>query len=84
MTTQKSKEIDNTIQTRFSIQEKNFPVSQNSLTQLKNFKITKKIAKHGNQSIIVIPRILEYHLKPGTIVQLNIDVLAEGKIEATN
>ena len=41
------------------------------------FIITKKIAKHGNQSIIVIPRILEQHLKPGTIVQLNIDILDE-------
>ena len=27
----------------------------------KEFVITKKIAKHGNQSIIVIPRILEQH-----------------------
>jgi len=41
----------------------------------KKFIITKKIAKHGNQCIIVIPRMLEEHLKPGTIVQLGIDVL---------
>jgi len=43
----------------------------------KNFTITKKIAKHGSQAIIVIPRILEGRLKPGTIVQLNIDILEE-------
>jgi hypothetical protein len=41
----------------------------------KNFMITKKIAKHGTQSIIVIPRMLEYHLPPGTIVELNINVI---------
>lgn len=45
----------------------------------KNFRITKKIAKHGSQSIIVIPRILEDRLKPGTIVELNIDILEEIK-----
>ena len=44
-----------------------------------NFVITKRIAKHGSQSIIVIPRILEQQLKPGTIVQLNIDVLQGGE-----
>ncbi len=41
----------------------------------KKFIITKKIAKHGSQAVIVIPRILESQLKPGTIVQLNIDIL---------
>lgn len=43
------------------------------------FVITKKIAKHGSQAIIVVPRMLEERLKPGTIVQLTIDVLEEGK-----
>lgn len=42
-----------------------------------NFTITKKIAKHGSQAIIVIPRILEKRLKPGTIVKIDIDVLEE-------
>lgn len=41
----------------------------------KKFTITKKIAKHGSQSIIVIPRILESHLKPGTIAEVTINVL---------
>ena len=43
----------------------------------KKYTITKKIAKHGSQAIIVVPRILEQKLKPGTIVELNIDVLEE-------
>lgn len=43
----------------------------------RQFAITKKIAKHGSQSIIVIPRILESQLKPGTIVELKIDVINE-------
>ncbi len=42
-----------------------------------SFTITKKIAKHGNQAIIVVPRILEQHLKPGTVVKLDINVLEE-------
>jgi len=33
----------------------------------KKFIIMKKVAKHGSQAIIVIPRILESELKPGTI-----------------
>ena len=45
----------------------------------KQFIITKKIAKHGSQAIIVIPRILESQLKPGTIARFTIDVLEEVK-----
>jgi len=45
----------------------------------KKFVITKKIAKHGSQAVIVIPRILEEYLKPGTIVELGINVLDEAK-----
>ena len=40
----------------------------------KQFIITKRVAKHGSQAIIVVPRLLERELKPGTIVQLTIDV----------
>ena len=32
--------------------------------------ITKKIAKHGKQSILVIPKIFENELSPGTIVEV--------------
>ena len=41
----------------------------------KSFTITKKIAKHGKQAIIVIPKILEGVLSPGTIAELKINVL---------
>ena len=41
----------------------------------KSFVITKRIAKHGSQAIVVIPRILEEHLKPGTIAQFTIEIL---------
>lgn len=45
----------------------------------KQFTITKRIAKHGKQAVIVIPRILESDLKPGTIAKLTIDVLREAE-----
>jgi hypothetical protein len=41
--------------------------------------ITKKIAKHGKQAIIVVPRILEQHLKPGTMVKIAIDIVQEAE-----
>ena len=44
---------------------------------MKQFIITKKIAKHGSQAIIVVPKILEKQLKPKTLVKLTIDVLEE-------
>jgi len=39
------------------------------------FTITKKIAKHGKQSIILVPKILEDKLKPGTIVKIEIEII---------
>ncbi|HIH15032.1 MAG TPA: hypothetical protein HA294_00860 [Nanoarchaeota archaeon] len=39
------------------------------------FILTKKIAKHGKQAIIVIPKILQERLKPNTIVQIKIEIL---------
>ena len=47
--------------------------------QKKQFTITKKIAKHGTQAIIVIPRILEEHLSPGKIVEIQINIIGEQK-----
>ena len=44
---------------------------------MQQFTITKKIAKHGSQAIIVVPRILEKRLKPGTIVQVTLDIIEE-------
>jgi hypothetical protein len=43
----------------------------------RRFVITKKIAKHGSQAIIVIPRVLEQQLKPGTIAEISINVLQD-------
>ena len=40
----------------------------------KQFTITKRIAKHGSQAIIVIPKLLENELGPGTIVEVNLIV----------
>ena len=37
---------------------------------IKQFNIRKKIAKHGCNSIIVIPKLLQGDLKPKTIVDL--------------
>ncbi len=42
---------------------------------MKQFIITKKIAKHGKQAVIVVPTVLKNHLKPKTVVKLTIDVL---------
>jgi hypothetical protein len=47
----------------------------------KRFIIFKKIAKQGSQAVVVIPRILENRLKPGTIARFTIDVLEEAKEE---
>jgi len=45
----------------------------------KNFVLTKKIAKHGSQAIIIIPRILEDELKPGMTVEITINTLREAE-----
>lgn len=47
------------------------------MEQEKQFIIIKKVAKQGKQSMIVIPRILENRLKPGTILKLTMDILEE-------
>ena len=46
---------------------------------LKTFTITKKVAKHGNQSVIVIPSFLKEELKPKTIVEVRINVVKEAE-----
>ncbi len=40
------------------------------------FTITKKVAKHGSQAIVVIPRLLEEKLAPGTVVKVAFEVLS--------
>ena len=49
--------------------------SKKNLSKMTQHIITKRIAKHGSQSIIVIPRLLEKDLKPGTIAKITIDVI---------
>ncbi len=46
----------------------------------KKYIITKRIAKHGRQSIIVIPRIIQEHLPPGTVAEVTINVIEDDKI----
>jgi len=43
----------------------------------KIYTITKKIAKHGKQAVIVIPSFLQNELKPKTIVEVKINVIKE-------
>ncbi|MEK6874522.1 MAG: hypothetical protein AABX52_02105 [Nanoarchaeota archaeon] len=39
--------------------------------------ITKRIAKHGKQAVLVIPRVLESKLKASTLVKVTFDILEE-------
>ena len=45
--------------------------------QAKSYTITKKIAKHGVQNVIVIPNFLKDELKPKTIVEVRINIVKE-------
>ena len=47
----------------------------------KTYTITKKIAKHGAQAVIVIPSFLKNELKPQTIVEVRINVVKEADDE---
>jgi hypothetical protein len=40
--------------------------------------ITKKIAKHGENIVLIIPKDLHPFLKHGDLVRVNIDKLEEG------
>ena len=43
--------------------------------EMDEFILTKQVAKHGRQGVIVIPKLLENELCPGTVVELKIKVL---------
>jgi hypothetical protein len=45
--------------------------------QIKQFNIRKRIAKHGVNSIIVIPKLLQGDLPKGTIVDLQIRIVED-------
>jgi hypothetical protein len=46
-------------------------------TQTKQFTITKKIAKHGSQAVIIIPSFLQEHLFPGALTKITIEIIGE-------
>ena len=39
------------------------------------FTITKKIAKHGRQAVIIVPALLQERLKPGMLAEITIEIL---------
>ena len=45
----------------------------------RTFTLTKKISKHGNQAVIVIPSFLKEELKPKTIVEIKIGIIREAE-----
>ena len=45
----------------------------------KSYIITKRIAKHGKQSVILIPKYLQGELRPKTIVEVRIDIVKEAE-----
>ncbi len=48
---------------------------QNKLT------ITKKVAKHGTQAVLVIPSILQEKLAPGTLVEVSFKIIEQARIK---
>jgi len=45
------------------------------------FTITKKIAKHGAQAVIVIPSILKEKVNAGMLVKVTIDILENNNLD---
>jgi len=43
----------------------------------KQFNIRKKIAKHGTNSVIVIPKLLQGELRPKMIVDIQIKIIED-------
>jgi len=43
--------------------------------ETKQFTLTKKIAKQGNQAVLVIPKLLQAILRPGSLVKVTLEVL---------
>lgn len=46
----------------------------------KTLTLTKKIAKHGQQAVIVIPKFLQEDLKPQAVVEVRISVVKEAEL----
>ena len=45
-----------------------------------SFTITKKIAKHGKQAVIIIPTLLQEQLSPGTLAEIRIEIINNSEI----
>jgi hypothetical protein len=39
------------------------------------FTITKKIAKHGKQAVIIIPTMLQEQISPGKLAEIKIEII---------
>jgi hypothetical protein len=39
------------------------------------YTITKKIAKHGRQAVVIIPTCLQNELCPGKLVEVKIEII---------
>jgi len=50
-----------------------FILKNKMITQ--TFTITKKIAKHGKQAIIIVPTMLQEQLCPGKLVEIRIEII---------
>jgi len=46
----------------------------------KSYTITKKIAKHGNQAVIVIPTVLRGKVDPKMLVRVTIDIIEDEEV----
>ncbi|MCX6748572.1 MAG: hypothetical protein NT076_03125 [Candidatus Pacearchaeota archaeon] len=43
----------------------------------RNFVITKKIASHGSQTVIIVPKCLSSQLKPGMLAEIKINLIGD-------
>ena len=44
-------------------------------SQNKQFTITKRIAKHGKQAVIIIPNLLQEFIFPGILAKITLEVI---------
>jgi hypothetical protein len=51
------------------------------MTPQKSFTITKKIAKHGKQAVIIVPTLLQEKLFPGKLVEIRIEIIADNRTQ---
>lgn len=45
----------------------------------KTFTITKKVAKHGRQAVLVIPKFLDSELKPKTVIEAKLTIVKKAE-----